>query len=98
MDRDLRRVAGGSGDAGGQEALRRRPEQDRGNLLDARERDQNERYQQHDAKGERKSRPKDKIMTVPEMEDGSPPGANHMGREGEQERLTEGDDEDGEDV
>ena len=79
--------AGAPPPPGAQQALRRPPEQHVRDLVDAAQRDHHERDEQEHAEREREGRAKDEIVVVPILEHGCGPGADPMGRHGEQQRL-----------
>ncbi len=70
-----------------QQALRRAAEQDRRDFVDAAQRDHHERDEQEHAEREREGRAEHEVVAVPVFEHGRRPGADTMGREGEQQRL-----------
>ena len=74
----------------GKQAARLAAERDRGDLFHARERDEDERDQQHDAEAEREGRAPHEVMPFPEGEHGGEPGAGDVGRCCEHQGLTEG--------
>ena len=80
VDRHLRRKAVRARQR--RRAIRRRgsrPKAIGGDLLDARERDHDQRDQQHDAEPEREGRARHEIVAVPEREDDREPGADRIG-------------------
>ncbi len=82
MDRHLRREASRRRQRRhGNQAARAAPESDRGDLLDARQRDHDQRDQQHDAEPERESGAGHEVVAVPEREHGREPGADDVGRD-----------------
>ncbi len=96
MDRHLRCVVR-CRRRGGKEAHRRASEQHRGDLLDARERDEDEWHQQQQAQDQRERRAGHEVMPVPVIEHGRGPGADHVRGGAEQQQLREGRARDGED-
>ncbi len=78
-----------SGTSGGALARRRggAAESDCGDLLQARQRDGDQRHQKDDAETERKSGAGHEIMALPERDDGGEPGADRIGGNGQHQRL-----------
>ena len=89
MDRHLGRVAFRRRQRGCDEPPRTTAERNRRDLLDAGERDQEQRDEQRDAKAKRESRAEYKVMRLPEREDERTPGAHRIGRDCERNRFAD---------
>ncbi len=74
----------------GGEPARARAEGDGRDLLDARQRDGDERQQQDHAEAEREGGAGHEVMALPEGDDGGEPGADEVGRHREHQRLRRG--------
>ena len=89
VDRNLGRKAVGRGQGGVDQPPRTTPESDDGNLFDARERDYDQRGEQHDTEPERDGCSQHEIMSLPEGKDGGAPGADHIGCHRQRRGLAE---------
>ena len=90
MDRHFRRRRIGRERRRGDQPQRLAAEGDLRDLVDARERDDDQRDQQDDAEAEREGGAGHEIMAVPEGEHGGEPGADHIGGGRERHRLPQG--------
>ena len=80
-------VAGATRRALDDQAARRVAEGDRGDFLDPRHRDQDQRHQQDQAQRQREGRAEHEIMAGPKGEHGRDPGADAVGRRRQHQRL-----------
>ena len=87
MDRNFRRRRLGRERRGVDQPQRLAAEGDHGELVDARQRDDDQRDQQQDAQAEREGGAGHEIMSVPIGEHGGEPGAHHIGGGGQRDRL-----------
>ena len=87
MDRHLRHEDLGNERRRAGETARRPAEGDGGDLVDARERDDDQRHQEQDAQSEREGGARHEVVALPERDDGREPRADEIGRGRKHERL-----------